>query len=198
MLHLLDDGFQHRELVRDVESWCCMAAISHSGCYPRAAAEDLVTVRAQISRCGRRIGTGSQTARTGLPSVWWMERGWSSGGQGVSSPSAGLRARKNFFPALRSRGVAVMRMRAVGPIITTTAGRLLPNCLELRRQHEADAFSDTEKDLVGCSRKRVGCLKALRRCTREVAGEVPMSNAISSSALLPMNWRTRRELHSDP
>lgn len=148
-LHLLDDGFQHRQLARDFD----VVMVS-----PRDKNDTLLPVgrlREPLSSLRRAdaIVLTNDAVCDGLPPashlVWRVQRdvvipaelkGRCFGFCGIARPA-------NFYEQLRAAGVQVAATRSFGDHHAYSESDIR-KLLALRRRHGAEAFVTTEKDAI--------------------------------------------------
>ncbi|MGB9031438.1 MAG: tetraacyldisaccharide 4'-kinase [Acidobacteriaceae bacterium] len=205
VLHLLDDGFQHRRLARDVDIVVLHRSDFAERLLPAGRLREGFSSlsRAQILVMRQEDHElEAQLQRRGLTQpVWWMKRQ-------IEIPEAGrviafcaIAREEEFFAALRSRGVAVMAMRAWRDHHCYTQADIA-ELIELRRQHEAEAFLTTEKDLVRLQPEQKRMLESAApvHAAKLLVTLVDEAMAIQQlCGLLPVNWQERTgELQYDP
>ncbi len=151
-LHLLDDGFQHRKLARDVD-----IAVLHRNDFSERLLPDgrlregfASLRRAHILVLREEDAELEATVRErGLRQpIWWMERrmevpaAQSGGGVLRDCTAGGI-----LFRRAKACGVQLAAMRAWRDHHRYMEADMA-ELVELRRQHEAEAFLTTEKDRV--------------------------------------------------
>ncbi len=204
-LHLLDDGFQHRQLARDVDIVALHGDDFGEKLLPAGRLRESFSSlsRAQILavRQEDRALEAKLRGRGFTQPVWWMERRLEVPEVRRVIAFCGIAREEEFFPALRSRGVAVMAMRAWRDHHHYTQADIA-ELLELRRQHEADAFLTTEKDLVRLQPEQRRMLESTAplhaaKLLVKLADEAMAIQQLCG--LLPMNWREQTgELQQTP
>jgi tetraacyldisaccharide 4'-kinase len=153
-LHLLDDGFQHRQLARDVDIVVLHRDDFYEDLLPAGRLREPFSAlsRAQIVAMRqedrelepelRRRGFGGM--------VWWMERRIEVPRLSRAIAFCGIARQEEFFSGLRLAGVSMATTRA-----WRDHHRYEPwdiaELIELQRQHGAEAFLTTEKDWVRLS-----------------------------------------------
>lgn len=154
VLHLLDDGFQHRRLVRDLDIVVLHSSDFRSCLLPAGRLREgfsslrraqIIALREEDRELEREL-----RERGWHKPVWWMERriGW-AGPRRVVAFCAIARP-EEFFSSLRREGAELLAVRAWRdhhPFAQADLAELM----ELCRQHEAEGFVTTEKDLVRLS-----------------------------------------------
>ncbi len=151
-VHLLDDGFQHRGLARDVDIVVLHRSDFAETLLPAGRLREGFTSLRRASLLvlreeDRDLETVLRSKGLRQP-VWWMERR-------LEVPAGILRtlafcaiARpEDFFRGLRSQGVAIAATRSWRDHHRYTSPDIA-ELVELQRQHDADAFLTTGKDLV--------------------------------------------------
>lgn len=154
LLHLLDDGFQHRQLARDADIVVLHRSDFDSCLLPAGRLREPLSSlrRAQFIALRREDrDLEPELRRRGHPQpIWWMERRLEVSGPDRIVAFCAIARPDEFQAALRSQGSAVAVLRAWRDHHPYTNPDLA-ELIELRRQHEADAFVTTEKDLVRLS-----------------------------------------------
>ena len=205
VLHLLDDGFQHRKLARDVDIVVLHRVDFTQRLLPagrlREGFSSLSRAQILVLRQEDRALEAELRGRGLTQPVWWMERRLEVPEVRRAIAFCAIAREEEFFPALRSRGVAVMAVRAWRDHHHYTEADIA-ELIELRRQHEAEAFLTTEKDLMR--------LQPEQRRVLESAAPVHAAKLLVTLAneamaiqqlcgLLPVNWRERTgELQQTP
>jgi tetraacyldisaccharide 4'-kinase len=148
LLHLLDDGFQHRSLARDFEIVLVTAEDARDALLPAGRLREPLMA---LKRADAIVLT-SGAAAAGLPVegklVWRVRRGILP--KGVSSrPVAfcGIARPQNFFLQLRKAGIEPAA-EAVYRDHYAYAENDIRELLALKTSSEADGFVTTEKDAV--------------------------------------------------
>lgn len=153
-LHLLDDGFQHRQLARNVDIVVLHRSDFASQLLPagrlREGFSSLRRAQLLVLRSEDRDLEAGLRGRGHHQPIWWIERRLT-----ISAPRrviafCGIARPEEFSSALQSEGCAVAALRAWRDHHRFTNADLA-ELIELRRQHEAEAFMTTEKDLVRLS-----------------------------------------------
>jgi len=151
VLHLLDDGFQHRQLARDVDIVVLHAEDFSDRLLPagRLREEFSSLSRAQIvaMRDEDRDLEPELRRRGFAGSVWWMERRLEVPAVTRVVAFCAIAREGEFFSGLRAAGIEVRAMRAWRDHHRYTQADIA-ELVEMRRQHEAEAFLTTEKDLM--------------------------------------------------
>jgi tetraacyldisaccharide 4'-kinase len=150
-VHLLDDGFQHRQLARDVDIVVLHRSDFAERLLPAGRLREGFSAlsRAQIvvMRLEDQDLEGELRRRSFAGPVWWVERRLEvSPVKRVVAFCAIARAEEFFF-GLRLSGANVVAMRAWRDHHRFTQADIA-ELIELGRQHEAEAFVTTEKDWV--------------------------------------------------
>lgn len=150
-LHLLDDGFQHRQLARSVDIVVLHRSDFTSRLLPagrlRESFSSLRRAQFLVLRAeDRDLEPELQRLGHNQP-IWWMERRLA-----ISAPRrvvafCAIARPEEFSSALQGEGCAVVALRAWRDHHCFTHADLA-ELIELRRQHEAEAFVTAEKDLV--------------------------------------------------
>jgi tetraacyldisaccharide 4'-kinase len=150
-VHLLDDGLQHRELARDVDIVVLHRSDFAERLLPAGRLREGFSALSRAHIVVMRLedqDMEDELRRRGFEGpVWWMERSPEvPQGARVVAFCAIARA-EEFFSELRSSGAKVVAMRAWRDHHRFTQADVV-ELIELRRQHEAEAFVTTEKDWV--------------------------------------------------
>lgn len=151
LLHLLDDGFQHRELARDVDIVVLHCDDFQERLLPagrlREGFSSLSRAQIIVMRQEDHEMEAALRKRGHAQPVWWMERTLEVPAVSRVVAFCSIAREQEFFSGLRSLGIAVLAMRAWRDHHRYTQADLA-ELIELRRQHEAEAFLTTEKDMV--------------------------------------------------
>ena len=160
-VHLLDDGFQHRQLARDVDIVLLTQADVDDTLLPAgnlreplaAAAEaDVVVLREEEADSLRSVVAGMSRTR-GIPAIWVIRRTLSLGEGGeVALPSkpfafCGIARPESFTKMLAAQGYEPMDTM-IFPDHHAYDERDMHRLLERARLVEANGFVTTEKDAV--------------------------------------------------
>jgi len=150
-LHLLDDGFQHRRLARDVDIVVLHRSDFGERLLPAGRLREGFSSlsRAQIivmREEDRELEPELRRRRFSQP-IWWMERALEVPDVKQVVAFCAIARQDEFLSGLRSSGVAVAAMRAWRDHHRYTRADIAA-LIELRRQHQAEAFLTTEKDRV--------------------------------------------------
>jgi tetraacyldisaccharide 4'-kinase len=150
-LHLLDDGFQHRQLARDVDIVVLHGDDFRDRLLPAGRLREPFSSlsRAQIvaMREEDRDLDGELRARGFAGPVWWMDRQLEVPAIARAIAFCAIAREGEFFSGLRLRGVNVVAMRAWRDHHCCTDADVA-ELIELRRQHDAEGFLTTEKDMM--------------------------------------------------
>ncbi|HZZ38882.1 MAG TPA: tetraacyldisaccharide 4'-kinase [Acidobacteriaceae bacterium] len=150
-LHLLDDGFQHRQLARDVD-----IVVLHRGDFSERLLpagrlrESFVSLRrAQILVLrGEDADLEAALRARGLRQpVWWMERRLEIPVVQRVVAFCAIARPEEFFSGVRSAGVEAAAKRSWRDHHLFSEADIA-ELVELRRQHDAEGFLTTEKDRV--------------------------------------------------
>lgn len=150
-LHLLDDGFQHRGLARDLDIVVLHRSDFSSHLLPAGRLREGFSSlrRAQIlvlREDDRRFE--SDLRRRGLQQpLWWTIRQLRVPPVGRSVAFCSIARPNEFFSALRSQGVLVEATRAWFDHHRFSSGNIA-ELLAAQRKSKAEAFVTTEKDLA--------------------------------------------------
>lgn len=150
-LHLLDDGFQHRQLARDLEIVVLHRSDFAEQLFPggrlREPFSSLSRAQIVVMRQEDKDREPELRQRGFTGSVWWMERRLEVPQVTRVVAFCAIAREEEFFSGLRSRGIAVEAKRAWHDH-HRYAETDIAELFELGRQHDAEAFLTTEKDLV--------------------------------------------------
>lgn len=150
-LHLLDDGFQHRQLARDVDIVVLHRSEFVARLLPAGRLREGFSSlrRAQIiaMREEDREMEPELRRRGFRQPVWWMERQLEVVGRGRAVAFCGIARPEEFFSALTPAGVSLAAIRAWRDHHRFTEGDLL-ELTHLLRETGAEGFVTTEKDFV--------------------------------------------------
>ncbi len=147
-LHLLDDGFQHRQLARDFDILLVTATDRHDAVLPAGRLREPLS---SLSRADAVVIT-NDTPSDGLPlteqQLWRVSR--SIVPPDVKGPCVafcGIARPENFFAELRAAGIALAATKAfIDHHVYTDSD--VQHLLALGKQHDAAAFITTEKDAI--------------------------------------------------
>jgi tetraacyldisaccharide 4'-kinase len=150
-LHLLDDGFQHRQLARDLDIVVLHSDDFQDRLLPAGRLREGFSSlsRAQMIAMRREDRElEPELRRRGFHQpVWWMERKLEVPLVARVVAFCAIARGDEFFAALRLRGVNVLATRAWRDHHRYTRGDMA-ELIELCRQHDAESFLTTEKDMV--------------------------------------------------
>jgi len=153
-LHLLDDGFQHRQLARSVDIVVLHRSDFASRLLPagrlRESFSSLRRAQFLVLRAEDRDLEPELRQRGHRQPVWWIERRLNISAPRIVIAFCGIARPEEFSSALQSEGCTVAALRAWRDHHRFTNADLA-ELIELRRQHEAEAFITTEKDMVRLS-----------------------------------------------
>jgi tetraacyldisaccharide 4'-kinase len=150
-LHLLDDGFQHRRLARDVD-----IAVLHRSDFSdcllpvgrlREPFSSLSRAQIVVLREEDRDLLPELRARGCQAQVWFASRSLAVPPVRRAVAFCAIARPEEFFSGLRAAGVAVLATRSWRDHHRSTHTDIA-SLLELQRQHQTEAFLTTEKDLV--------------------------------------------------
>jgi tetraacyldisaccharide 4'-kinase len=159
LVHLLDDGFQHRRLARDVDIVLLTQADVEDSLLPAGnlreplsalAEADVVVLREEEADSLRSVVAGLSGAKA-APAIWVIRRSLSLGGEAAlpSRPLAfcGIARPESFITMLAAHGYEPMNT-VIFPDHHGYDERDVHRLLECARQVEANGFVTTEKDAV--------------------------------------------------
>ncbi len=151
VIHLLDDGLQHRALARDVDIVVLHRSDFDESLLPAGRLREgfSALARAQIAvmRQEDRDLEAELRRRGWRKAVWWMERRVEVPEMRRVVAFCAIARADEFFSGAAIRGAAVVARRAWRDHHRYSEADLA-DLIELRRQHEADVFLTTEKDKV--------------------------------------------------
>ena len=153
-LHLLDDGFQHRQLARNLDIVVLHRGDFTDGLLPagrlREGFSSLARAQIVVLRAGDEDLEAELRRRGFAGPLWWMKRRIVAPVVARAVAFCAIAREEEFFAGLRSCGVGVAAMRAWRDHHRYEE-RDLAELIELCRQHAGEAFLTTEKDLVRLS-----------------------------------------------
>jgi tetraacyldisaccharide 4'-kinase len=148
-LHLLDDGFQHRQLARDVDIVVLHRSDFSERLLPAGRLREGFSSLARAHILALREGDPDLEAelrrRGHSQPIWWMEREHETPNVNRLVAFCAIAREDEFFSALRSRGITIVAKRAWRDHHRFTQADVA-DLIELRRQHDAEGFITTEKD----------------------------------------------------
>lgn len=149
VLHLLDDGFQHRRLARNMDIVILHRSDFGERLLPAGRLREgfLSLSRAQIivMRAEDRDLEADLQRRGYTQPIWWMERRVEVPRVRRVVAFCSIAREAEFFSSVRACGVEVVAMRGWRDHHAYNDADIA-ELIELRRQHEAEAFLTTEKD----------------------------------------------------
>ncbi len=161
IVHLLDDGFQHRKLARDVDIVLLTQADVEDTLLPAGnlreplsaiAEADVVVLREEEAASLRSVVSGLSGDKK-VPAIWVIRRSLSLGeGGGVALPTkplafCGIARPENFTKMLAAQGYEPMDT-VIFPDHHAYDDGDIHRLIERARQVEANGFVTTEKDAV--------------------------------------------------
>lgn len=156
-VHLLDDGFQHRQLARDIDIVVLHRSDFSGRLLPAGRLrEGFASLRrahiAALRSEDQDLEPELRRRGCSLP-IWWMDRR-------VEAPPArrvlafcAIARPQEFLASLRQRGIDVAAFRCWRDHHAYTAADLAA-LAQLQKQHQAEAFVTTEKDAVRLTREQ--------------------------------------------
>jgi tetraacyldisaccharide 4'-kinase len=196
-LHLLDDGFQHRQLARDVDIVVLHRSDLSDRLLPsgrlREGLSSLSRAQILVLRQEDCDLEAELRNRGHHQPIWWMERELETPKRNRLVAFCAIAREDEFFSGLRSRGIAVVAKRAWRDH-HRFAQADIAELIELRRQHDAEGFITTEKDWLR--------LEAEQRRMLEGAAPLHAAKLVvrlrdepaalqQLFRLLPESWRSR-------
>lgn len=162
-VHLLDDGFQHRRLARDID----IVAVHRSDCSGHLLPAG--RLREPISSLSRaQIAVLREEDRDLLPqiqnrgfraAVWFVSRVLAVPPVRSAVAFCAIARPDEFLSGLRAAGVTLLATRSWRDH-HRLAESDIASLIELQRQHQAEAFFTTEKDLVRLSAEQRRALES--------------------------------------
>lgn len=150
-LHLLDDGFQHRRLARNIDIVVLHRSDFSTSLLPAGRLRESFTSLRRAHILALRDEDEDlepELRHRGYSQpLWWMERRLEFHGPRRVVAFCAIARPEEFFSALRREGLSVAAERGWRDHHRFTHADLA-ELIELRRQHEAEAFVTTEKDLI--------------------------------------------------
>jgi tetraacyldisaccharide 4'-kinase len=196
-LHLLDDGFQHRQLARDVDIVVLHRADFKEKLLPagrlREAFPSLSRAQIVAMRQEDRELEPELRRRGFAGPVWWMERGLELPAVNRVVAFCAIARGDEFFSGVRSGGVIVAAVRAWRDHHTYTE-RDIAELIELGRQHEAEAFLTTEKDSMRITnelRRTLESAAPLKAARLMVHLQDEAAALQQLAGFLPVEWRAQ-------
>jgi tetraacyldisaccharide 4'-kinase len=162
-LHLLDDGFQHRRLARDVDIVVLHRSDFTGQLLPAGRLREGFAAlrRAQVLVLRDEDAELEVSLRNhGMQQpIWWMERRMELPAVQRVVGFCAIARPEEFFSGIRKQGVELAAMRRWRDHHLYTQADIA-ELVELRRQHEAEAFLTTEKDRVRLSSEAIRMLES--------------------------------------
>jgi tetraacyldisaccharide 4'-kinase len=192
-LHLLDDGFQHRQLARDVDLVVLHRSDFSARLLPagrlREGFESLRRAGILVLREEDADLEAGLRERGLRQPIWWMERHLDVPKVQRGVAFCAIARPEEFFSGARDQGVQVAATRSWRDHHLYTEADAA-ELVELRRQHGADAFLTTEKDRVRLTPETLRLLEAaapvhgtrLRVRLREEAAAMDQLSALLTAA----------------
>jgi tetraacyldisaccharide 4'-kinase len=153
-VHLLDDGFQHRQLARDVDIVVLHRSDFSGGLLPsgrlREPLSSLSRAQIVVLREDDRDLLPELRYHSSHAKVWFASRSLAIPAVRRAVAVCAIARPEEFFSGLRGAGVALLATRSWRDHHRWTQADIA-SLLELQRQHQAEAFLTTEKDLVRLS-----------------------------------------------
>ena len=175
-VHILDDGFQHRQLHRDFDIVLLAAADLRGTLLPFGR------LREPLSALGRADAVAAPEDLAPLltgPNVWHLRRRLLFERPAPTRPLAfcGLAQPRQFWQSLEAAGIQPLATYTFGDHHRYTA-RDVALLKRLARQHEANGFVTTEKDLIKLDAAELG-----KVCAPQLSIELADSDAKFRSML---------------
>jgi len=150
-LHLLDDGFQHRQLAREVDIVLLHGDDFREKLLPAGRLREGFSSlsRAQIIAMRQEDRElEPELRRRGFAGpIWWMERRLELPAVSRVVAFCAIARSEEFFSSVRACGLAVVATRAWRDHHAYSESDMA-ELIELRRQYDAEAFLTTEKDMM--------------------------------------------------
>jgi len=168
-LHILDDGFQHRQLHRDFDIVIVTPSDASDNLLPAGRLREPLS---SLRRANAVVLTeGASLEGEQLPiekqHIWRVTRKFEIDVTGVPTrPVAicGIARPERFFNDLRAAGIEIAG-ETIFPDHHAYTGSDVRNLLQLREQKQAGGFVTTEKDAINLARNSPEILKALQPLT---------------------------------
>ncbi len=161
-LHILDDGFQHRQLHRDFDIVLLAAGDLRGTLLPFGRLREPLSA---LARADAVAAPEDLAPLLTAPNVWQVRRRLVLDRPAPSRPLAfcGLARPQQFWQSLGQAGIQPVATYAFGDHHRYTA-RDIALLKRLARQHEANGFVTTEKDLIKLDAAELGevCAPQLR------------------------------------
>ncbi|MFP5229058.1 MAG: tetraacyldisaccharide 4'-kinase [Acidobacteriota bacterium] len=195
-VHLLDDGFQHRQLARDVDIVVLHAEDFREKLLPAGRLREGFSSLSRAHIVAMRLEDRElepELRRRGFAGpIWWMDRRLELPAIRVTAFCAIARS-DEFFSGVRSGGASLAATRAWRDHHAYTEHDIA-ELIELGRQHEAEAFLTTEKDLVRISsdlRHRLEAAAPLQAARLVVRLQDEAAALDQLFGFLPAEWAER-------
>jgi tetraacyldisaccharide 4'-kinase len=150
-LHLLDDGFQHRQLARDVDIVALHGDDFGEKLLPAGRLRESFSSLSRAQMVSMRQEDRElepELRRRGFAGpIWWMERRLELPAVSRVVAFCAIARSEEFFSGVRTGGLAVVAMRAWRDHHAYSESDMA-ELIELRRQYDAEAFLTTEKDMM--------------------------------------------------
>jgi len=182
-LHILDDGFQHRQLHRDFDIVLLAAGDLRGALLP------LGRLREPLSSLARADAVAAPEDLAPLlaePNVWHVRRRLVLDRPAPSRPLAfcGLAQPRQFWQSLEQASIQPVATYAFGDHHRYTA-RDIALLKRLARQHEANGFVTTEKDLVKLDAAELGEVCAPRLQIELADADAKFTAMLEKAGVLP-------------
>jgi tetraacyldisaccharide 4'-kinase len=153
-MHILDDGFQHRALVRDFDIVLVTAEDARDGLLPAGRLREPLTCLARADAAVLTSGAAPDAFPLAGKQVWRVRRGISLA-KIPERPVAfcGIARPKSFFLQLQKAGVE-LAAQAVYHDHHAYTEKDINELLALRKNSEAGGFATTEKDAINLGNYR--------------------------------------------
>ena len=175
-LHILDDGFQHRQLHRDFDIVLLAPGDLRGSLLPFGRLREPLSA---LARANAVAAPEDLAPLLDEPNVWHVRRRLVLDRPAPSRPLAfcGLAQPRQFWQSLADIGIEPVATYAFGDHHRYTA-RDVALLKRLARQHDANGFVTTEKDMVKLDAAELGEV-----CAPRLVLEVPDADAKFSSML---------------
>lgn len=162
VVYLLDDGFQHRRLCRDVDVVLLTRQDLSDELLPAGNLREPLKAMRRAHVVVLRKDEGFAGGLSGKAATWFVRRQLRFAGPLPSRAVAfcGLARPQGFFAMLNAAGVEVAAVSIFRDHHAYSAADIA-GLVELAKQHEADGFVTTEKDAVKLSAEMRGRLGVL-------------------------------------
>jgi tetraacyldisaccharide 4'-kinase len=197
-VHLLDDGFQHRQLGRDVDIVVLHGDDFQDELLPAGRLREGFSSLSRAHIVAMREEDREiepELRRRGFSGpIWWMERRLETAAVRRVIAFCAIAREREFFAGVRAAGIIIAGMRAWRDHHVYSE-RDIAELVELSRQHEAEAFLTTEKDLMRLPerlRRTLECAAVLHVARLVVRLRDEAARIDELLTMLPVEWQAAR------